>query len=569
MAEENFTFQRTNRLGPQLVQAGLITDVQLDRARELQAQKRRDLGHVLIEEGWTSEESLLKLVAKLLKIPYLSVSTYQIDEEAVKLLPIQHAERYHAIPLFLLENSLSIAMADPLNILAIDEMRVAVGKEIRVFLASGIEIDRAIQQYYRLEHIAEGGTDLEILQQGVEEETEEGLDGENLQKLASGEQTVATVNAILSNAYLEQASDVHIEPSEVGVSVRYRVDGVLEEKETFPRSLYFPLVSRLKILGGIDIAERRRPQDGRLRIRLRGVPVDIRLSTYPTTNGEKVAIRFLSSDRLKGLDKLGFSPSEYENIRQIIKRPYGILLVTGPTGSGKTTTLYGALQEVDRRAKNVVSIEDPVENEVPGVNQAQVNVRAGLTFASALRSILRQDPDVIMIGEIRDQETADIAVRAALTGHLVLSTLHTNTGLGAVNRLIDLDVEPYLLASSLLGTVAQRLVRKICPYCKTTRPLSEEEKRFLDMHGKTGFEESVYGQGCRRCRKSGFAGRIGVFEIALVDKEIREAIHARKSEEELYSIFFRVGGVSLLDKAVEKAREGVTTLEEAIRVSVN
>ncbi len=396
---------------------------------------------------------------------------------------------------------------------------------------------------------------------------------EKLEELAAGSKIVNIVNSIVIKAYNEKASDIHIEPMSDSVRVRYRVDGLLEERIVLSKKMLMPVVSRLKIMGGMDIAERRIPQDGRVNLKFMGNRVDMRLSIYPTMHGEKVVIRLLSRESIIGLEDLGFGEEDRKKFADIIARPHGIFLVTGPTGSGKTTTLYAALQRINSQEKNIISIEDPIENEITGVSQAQVNLKAGLTFASALRSILRQDPDVIMVGEIRDRETTDIALRSAMTGHMVFSTLHTNTAIGAIARLADLGAEPFLISSAILGVLSQRLVRKICPGCKKELEPNAGHVAYLSKCGdyvKALIDKpfKLYrGAGCKACRMSGYKGRIGIFELVVFTEKMRQLIAVKASEDDLRNEARGMGVKEIREEGVDKALAGITTIEEVIRVT--
>jgi len=363
---------------------------------------------------------------------------------------------------------------------------------------------------------------------------------------------------------LNRASDIHIEPMEKSLKVRYRIDGLLEERALLSQQLHAPILTRIKIISGMDIAERRIPQDGRVRMKLGGRMVDMRISTYPTMYGEKIVIRLLTQETVLTLEDLGFSSGDKQKFENIITKPHGVFLVTGPTGSGKTTTLYAALQRINSQDKNIISIEDPIENEMTGINQAQVNIKAGLTFASALRSILRQDPDIIMVGEIRDQETADIVVRSAITGHLVFSTLHTNTAAGAITRLIDLGIERFLIASAIVGLLSQRLVRKICSHCKEEVEIAESQLILLGTKLQAPFYK---GKGCKHCNMTGYSGRLGLFELISIDPEIRDLILEGASERKIIEEAKNKGTIKIRNAGINFIKEGITTIEEVLRVT--
>ncbi|MFH1830852.1 MAG: GspE/PulE family protein [Pseudomonadota bacterium] len=556
------SFQVLDNIGQQMVDAGLISPDQLAVAHETQKNLGGDLGHILIKKGFVTEEQVLEFLSQRLQIPFMSLSDYAIDPNVTKVVPVSLAKRYHFMPLFKIEDVLTIAMADPLDVFALDELREALKSKIQPVLASGAEIDRLVAENYRLlEAAPEEAEGIEVIKHGAESPEEM---ADKLREMASGARIVAEVDRVMRSALREHASDIHIEPMTSSLKVRNRIDGVLEERLILPRQMHLPIVTRIKIIANMDIAERRVPQDGRVRVRIQGQLIDMRVSTYPTMFGEKVVIRLLTKEQLIDLEELGLNKKERKIFEHIISIPHGIFLVSGPTGSGKTTTLYAALQRINSQDRNIVSIEDPIENEITGVNQAQVNVKAGLTFASALRSILRQDPDVIMVGEIRDRETADIAVRAAITGHLVFSTIHTNTAMGCVNRLIDLGVEPFLVSSALVGAMSQRLVRRICTHCKKPAEVDEAVLATLDLPS----DAVVYrGKGCKHCRMSGYSGRTGIFEIVALDKEMREMVVAGKSEDELIEAVRKKGVLDLRRRGREAVLEGKTTIDEVLRVA--
>ncbi len=559
------SFQVLDNIGQELVDSGLVSADQLAVAQETKKNLGGDLGHILIKKGFITEEQVLEFLSQRLNIPFVSLKDYTIDPEVTKTVPLSLAEKYHFMPLFRIEDTLTVAMADPLDVFAIDELQSALKCKVQPVLASAAEIERLISENYRGAEGADEGAgaagEIEVVQYGSEA-VEDIAD--RLKEMASGAKVVAEVNRILRGAVREHASDVHIEPQGNALKVRNRIDGVLEERLILKKNLHLPIVTRIKIIAGMDIAERRVPQDGRVRIKVEGRLVDLRVSTYPTMHGEKVVIRLLTREQVLGMESLGFTQQERAVFEEIIHQPHGIFLVTGPTGSGKTTTLYAALQRINSQDKNIVSIEDPIENEIVGVNQAQVNIRAGMTFASAMRSILRQDPDVIMVGEIRDRETADIAVRAAITGHLVFTTIHTNTALGAVVRLEDLGVEPFMVASAVIGVMSQRLVRRICTHCR--RPVQEDEAKLIAL-GLDAGSEVFKGRGCKHCRMSGYSGRIGLFEIAQITGQLRRQIIANASEDELAEEARKQGIPDLRAQGVERIREGVTTVDEVLRVT--
>jgi len=558
MREESFVVD--GDIGAELVRAGLITVDQLAVAEENRKNLGGDLGRIMIEKGFITEEDLKRFLYDVLKIPFVSLDGYPSDPDVAKLVPVSLINKYHFVPLSKKGDILTIAISEPLEVLSLSGLCDVLKCKIMPLFASHHDVDVMIRNCYRMLSQNAYVDNVEVVQYNASS----GNEDEDLQKLASGSNIIAEVNRIIGSAVREEASDIHIEPQSSSLKVRNRVDGLLEERMILPKGMHLPIVTRIKILGGMDIAERRVPQDGRVRIKFSGELVDMRISTYPTMFGEKVVIRLLMKRGLVGLEGLGFADDERKLFDQIISHPHGIFLVTGPTGSGKTTTLYAALQRLNSQDKNIVSIEDPIENEITGVNQAQVNVKAGMTFASALRSILRQDPDIIMVGEIRDGETADMAVRSAITGHFVLSTIHTNTALGAIARLVDLGVEPFLISSALIGIMSQRLVRRVCPYCKKE---VEIEKVKLEMLGLPPNSVFVKGQGCKKCRMSGYSGRLALFKIVYIDDELKSMIASAVSEDKLEDVIKNKGLLSLREKGLQCAMKGLTTLDEVLRTT--
>ena len=555
-------FKLLDNIGKELVDAGLISSDQLAVVKETQKNLGGDLGHILIRKGFLTKDQVLEFLSERLNVPFVSLSNYAVDPDIAKMVPISLAKKYHFIPLFKIEDTITIAMADPLDVFALDDLRAALKCRIQPMLASEEEISKLVTENYRaIEGTAEAQSDIEIIQYG--NEAADDMD-DQLEEIASGTKVIAEVNRIFLTAIKEKASDIHIEPMENSLKVRSRIDGVLEERLILSKKMHLPIVTRIKIIGDMDIAERRVPQDGRVRARFSGETLDMRLSTFPTMHGEKVVIRLLSNDQVFGIGSLGFTIDERQIFENIITKPYGIFLVSGPTGSGKTTTLYAALQRLNTQAKNIVSIEDPIENEIAGINQAQVNIKAGMTFASAMRSILRQDPDVIMLGEIRDEETADIAVRAAITGHLVFSTIHTNTALGAVTRLEDLGVKSFMLASALGGVMSQRLIRRICKHCKMT---TEADGEILKHLGVPIGTEIFKGRGCKFCRMSGYSGRLGLFRIVDINDKLRQMIIEGASEAEMNKEVSLMGIGELRQQGVRRVVDGITTVDEVLRVT--
>lgn len=561
-------------LGEKLVQKGLITQEQFQKALKKHQETRIVLRQILIDMGFITEEQLLKFMGHSLGIPHMSDLSKSItDGDVLKLLPEKTCRQYIAVPLFKVEGVLTVAMADPFDVFAIDDLEAIAKSKIEVVLSSKDEITSTIDQFYRiqepLEEIVKGMAqeqeDLEIINEDAQAEIKD----DETASAAMDAPIIRLVNTMITEAIKDRASDIHIEPDEEKLRIRYRIDGVLRETMAPPKRLQAFITSRIKIMAGMDISLKRTPQDGRFKIRVEKKDFDIRISTIPTIYGEKVVMRLLdqTSVRKGALEEAGFSEECLRQFRELIQRPYGIVLVTGPTGSGKTTTLYLALQTINSLEKNIITIEDPVEYELEGINQISVNVKAGVTFAEGLRSILRQDPDVIMVGEIRDIETADISVRAALTGHLVFSTLHTNDAASSVVRMIDMGVPPYLVTSSVCGVLAQRLVRTLCPKCKEAY---HPAQKVLEESGLTGnpHEYNFYRpKGCEECGGTGFKGRTGIFELMMIDKELRNLIHAAKSTDTIRETARNAGMKLLWDDGMAKVLSGITTLEEVKRAT--
>lgn len=554
---------KPKRLGDLLVESMLISQDQLSTALVLQQQTNKKLGRILVEEGYVDDLQIVKVLELQLGIAHVELDTYTIENSVPFLINERLARKHMLIPIRMDKNKLIVAMSDPLNIFAIDDVRVATGYEVEPVIGSYKDIEAAINQNYQkigaqkaLEEFSEN-YNLDFVQEDDEELSE---------KIASAP-VVKLVLAIISQAVKLKASDIHIEPAEDRVRIRYRIDGELTEGIAPGRSSHAAIVTRIKILGRMDIAEKRIPQDGRIEMELEGKQIDMRISALPTVHGEKIVIRLLDrSGEVMGKDQLGFTPGNLERFNKIIKNPHGIILVTGPTGSGKTTTLYAALTELNTVDKNIITIEDPVEYRLDGVNQSQVNTKAGLTFANGLRSILRQDPDIIMVGEIRDAETAQIAVRAAITGHLVLSTVHTNDTASTIARLVDMEIEPYLLSSSIVGIIAQRLVRKICTNCKTPYPATVLES---DAMGIPVNATLYRGEGCNLCNHTGNNGRMAIHEIMPVTKKIREMIEQRQTTDVLKQVAAEQGMSNLRENCVQLALKGIITTDELFRLTYN
>lgn len=547
------------QLGNLLVETGVITHQQLIEALAEQRRGGERLGRVLVRLGFVTEREITSALEEQLGIAQVPAGLIT-DQALLSLVSEQLARRYKVLPLAREGRRLKMAMADPTNLVAIDDLRLVTGLEIIPLLAGEREIEIAIQRYYGMPELERAFQEFQVVENDA-------LQLEEPSEAAADEApAVRLVNTIIVQAVEEQASDIHIEPGPENVRVRYRVDGLLREAMTLPRRSRASLAARFKILAQLDIAERRLPQDGRIQIRYREREIDLRISTMPTVFGEKVVVRLLDRSRqLTSLEELGFGAYNLACFRQTLKSAYGLALVTGPTGSGKTTTLYAALRELNRSEKNVISIEDPIEYMLEGVTQCQAAPRTGFTFAAALRAMLRQDPDVILIGEIRDPETARTAVQAATTGHLVLSTLHTNDAASAIARLLDMEVEPYLAASSLLAVVAQRLVRLVCRHCRETYEPEPDslERTFLEASP----EEPLVlhrGRGCGYCGRTGYRGRTCIHEVLIVNREMRELIARRAPVDQLRRAAVAQGMITILKDAAQKVRQGLTTAQEAI-----
>jgi len=548
------------RIGDLLIDAGLITQEQLEKALSVQKKTGERLGKALINLGYVTEESMIEVLEFQLGVPHVNLSNIKVSREIAAAIPQALAERYSVIPIKKEGKKLVLAMADPTNFYAIDDVRMVCGCDVEPVIAAEKEILRAISESYGVHELVD-----KVVSKIRPEDVADMAEVET----ANDAPVINVVNSLISQAIKERASDIHIEPMTTALRVRYRVDGVLRETVTFPPHTHAPIVSRIKIMSDMDIAEKRLPQDGRIKFQEAGREIDLRVSTLPTILGEKVVMRILDKKAIiVDIKKLGFSEENLRRYSTLSGQAYGMILVTGPTGSGKTTTLYSTLTGLNIPGKNIITVEDPVEYRLDGINQVQVHAKAGLTFASGLRSILRQDPNIVMVGEIRDNETADIAIRAALTGHLVLSTLHTNDAPGAISRLLDMGVEPFLVASSVLGVVAQRLVRLICPDCKQQYSLAPgaPERLFL---GLSADEPAVFyrGAGCPHCSYTGYRGRMAIHEVMIIGSKLRELINRRASSDELGAIAAQEGMINMRKDGIRKAQEGLTTVEEVMRVA--
>ena len=560
------------RLGELLIAAGMITQEQLEQGIELQKGTKKRLGTVLLDNGIITENDLIEALQMQLGIEYIDLTKMQIPTELAQILPKNIAKQYQVVPVRVVRDELYLAMVDPLNFYAIEEVRKAVHKRVIPMVATAAGVERSIQTLYGNEGAAKAIEEMrrEAASKGdvatnVETSFVSNRIGDDALNSAP---TIRLVNTIIERAANDRASDIHIEPGEAELQVRMRIDGVLHDILTIPRELQSSVISRLKIMSGLDIAEHRIPQDGRFNVQVRERSIDLRVSTLPTVYGEKIVIRLLDkSGGRTTTDAIGLTGSDLEKYKMLIRIKNGVLLIVGPTGSGKTSTMYAMINELNTREVNLVTLEDPVEYNVDGINQVQINEKTGMTFASGLRAIMRQDPDIIAVGEIRDGETAEIAMRAAITGHVVLSTIHTNDATGTIERLIDIGTQPYLISSALKGIISQRLVRRICPACKQAYEPDEAEQRDIGMKpapGRTFYK----GKGCPDCFNTGYKGRLAVFEILPVSRQIRDMINARATRTEIDRVLAQPdsGFVTLQENARRLVLEGQTTTDEVMRV---
>ena len=548
-----------------LASQSLLDDEQVAQIRD----ERRRSGcpvEKILDRYSISQEQILIAKAELYGYAFRRIDPDDVDKKAFGMLDLKYIGANHLLPIAVQDNVLTIGTSDPANVFAIDDVKRQTGMTVDVIVCPAEDIDKVCEAFddskfnYNVDDFVSDLDDIELVQDSEE-------DIEDLEKSAGESPVIKFVNYVLSNALHEGASDIHIEPKEKQTKIRYRIDGVLFDSMQAPAKMHAAIVSRLKIMSNLDISERRIPQDGKIAVIMGGRGVDLRVSVLPTSHGEKVVVRLLDSKSIMiGLDKMGMEPRLLEAFREQIARPHGILLVTGPTGSGKSTTLYSALAQMDSKTLNVSTVEDPVEYNLEFCNQVQVNEKAGLTFSAALRSLLRQDPDIIMIGEIRDSETARIAVQAALTGHLVLSTLHTNDAPSSVSRLVNIGLEPYLIAASLNGILAQRLVRRLCNNCKEPFDPPDNLRKYLEI-GRIEPHELLMGKGCDQCRNSGYAGRCGIHELLIVDDAFREMINSDSSVNNMRRAFRNSGWPSLFEDGLTKVKHGITSIEEVLRVT--
>jgi len=550
----------------------LLVENDIKKALGIQKQSGGKLSDILVGMGVISRLDLLSILSEELGIPPIDLSRYKVSAEVIKLIPKKIAKNYHVMPVSKMGNFLTVAIADPLNVFAIDDIAALTKQKITVVIANSKDIDEAFAEYYEagtheaIEKIIDEINPNDSIE--VVEESNEFLTSEQLMKLIQDAPVVKITNMLLAKAVKSRASDILVEPLEHSLRIRYRIDGILKEAEHPPKRVHAALVSRLKVISNLNIAERRLPQDGRFKAKVQNRQVDFRISIIPSSNGEKVAIRILDKTQATlDLDKLGFEEGPLKALKSAAEKPHGMILSCGPTGCGKTTTLYSILKFVDAPEKNVVTAEDPVEYQLEGINQLTVRPELGLTFSSGLRSFLRQDPDVIMVGEIRDFDTVDIAIKAALTGHLVLSTLHTTTASGSIVRMVNMGVEPFLITSSVILVAAQRLIRKICTDCKESYKIDDVTAKKLQL--KPGDKRIAYrGKGCKVCQGMGYRGRIGLMEVLIVSPAIRKLILEKAQEHKIKEQARKEGMKTLRENGIQKVLRGDTTVEEIIRVTV-
>ncbi|PIQ89503.1 MAG: type II secretion system protein GspE [Candidatus Omnitrophica bacterium CG11_big_fil_rev_8_21_14_0_20_42_13] len=554
-------------IGEILLKEGVINDKQLKDALKEQQATGRPLGDILVQKRIISEEDVAIRLSEQLKIPYVDLAFYSIENNILNLIPEKVARKFNVMPLFKIGDSLTVAMVDPLDIGVVDQLMQVAKCEIEPVFATSSNIHEAIDKYYGagLKPFEQAIEDIKITHQ--EESLKRPAGRAAVAKFSSPDQApiVKLVNSLIEDAVANDVSDIHIEPADNALFARYRIDGVLYDVTAPPRKFQEAIVSRIKIMANMDIAEKRLPQEGRIQMRVSGKEIDLRISTFPTIYGENLVIRILDrSNVLLEIGDLGFNPQHLTQFEQLITRPYGIILVTGPTGSGKTTTLYASLNKINSTDKNIITLEDPVEYRLERIRQSQIDVKSGLTFAKGLRSILRQDPDVIMVGEIRDLETAEIAIHAALTGHLVFATLHTNDAAGAIGRLVDMGIEPFLISSSLAGVLAQRLIRRICQNCKETYKAQEGVVKEL----KLDKDDLSRGKGCDKCRGTGYKGRTAIFELLIPNEQIKELIIEKASSDKIRKAAIAAKMQTLYEHGLLKVKSGLTTAEEVMRLTI-
>ena len=556
------------RLGELLLAAGTITEEQLQQGLALQKQSKDRLGNVLINNNIITEDQLLEALQMQLGIEFVDLTKVNIPTELAQAVPKNIAKQYQVVPVRVVKDELFLAMSDPLNFYAIEEVRKAVRRKVVPVLARASAVERAIMVLYGNEGAARAIEEMRREQGAAAEQVADAFVSNQLDDGVTNAPTIRLVNSILERAITERSSDIHVEPHEQELQVRMRIDGVMRDILTVPRDLQSSVISRIKIMSGMDIAERRIPQDGRFNVRIKDKDIDLRVSTLPTVYGEKIVLRLLDkSGGGASKEQIGLTGPDLEKYDKMIRCRSGVILIVGPTGSGKSTTMNTILSELNTREVNIVTLEDPVEYNIDGVNQVQINEKTGMTFASGLRAILRQDPDIISVGEIRDGETAEIAMRSAITGHVVISTIHTNDAVGTIERLEDIGVAPYLVSSAMRGVISQRLVRRICPNCRTAYTPSDEELEDLGIEREPGMQ-FYKGAGCPHCFDTGFKGRIGVFEMLIIDRKIRSIINKGGGRAEIDAMLRQSDSdfVPLRANALRLVKEGITTVSEVTRV---
>ena len=561
--------EEDKKFGELLFNKGILSKAQLVEVFNFKKHNNEELSQIIINKGFAEDEDVIGCLAEVLNIPFVQLQDYAVDPAVLEIVPKELSIKHKVFPVFKIENSLTIAMVNPGDVQVIDRLHRETGYEIEPAVSLERDVMKAIETHYEGAKEIDSSLD-EVIQdiQSEKPEKEETTSAEKLKQLSAETPVVKLVNLVLSQAIMERASDIHIEPEEKTLQVRYRVDGILHDSLTPPKHLQAAIISRVKILANLDIAESRIPQDGRFQILINGREIDFRVSTLPTVYGENIVLRILDKSSLMlNLEDLGIEQEAYKKLKEMIASSYGVILVSGPTGSGKTTTLYSILHGLNTPDKNIITVEDPVEYRLKRIRQAQVNVKAGLTFATGLRAILRQDPDILMVGEIRDSETAKIAIESALTGHLVLSTIHTNDAPGGLTRLTEMGIEPFLSASAIIGIIAQRLVRKLCNNCKVSYKATASnlsELRLTDGSKDIKFYRAA---GCVQCRNTGYKGRNGIYEIMAVDEEIRELTLNGASADQIKRAAIKNGMRNLRYDGIRKAMQGMTSVEEVLRIT--
>ncbi|MBA5849995.1 Flp pilus assembly complex ATPase component TadA [Clostridium sp. cel8] len=549
------------RLGEILIDAGIISEDVVDKVLKIQQITGQRFGEILISKGFTTNEQIVAAVRKQMDIPFIDLDNINVAQNIIDIMPANIAKKCESIPIDIINGSLLVTMSDPLNYFAIEDIKISTGYNVKTAISLRDKILQNIEKYYGKSKAQEAA--MVYRRNNVRRTNIEINEEQNVDEASAP--IVKFLNTIIENAVLYNASDIHIEPGESDMRVRFRVDGALREIMRTDIDMLAPVISRIKIMADLNIAENRIPQDGKIDFKLKDRSIDIRISIVPTVLGEKIVMRLLDKKNLLiGLENAGLKSDQLSKLKNMMSRPYGIILVSGPTGSGKTTTLYSILNELNDVSKNILTIEDPVEYNLSGINQMQVNNKIGFGFANGLRSILRQDPDIILVGEIRDSETAEISIRAALTGHLVLSTIHTNNAVSTIGRLIDMGIKPFLISSTVDGIIAQRLVRKICPNCAEEYESSQRETRILGLQHPVKLRR---GRGCSMCNGTGYKGRVGIFEVLEIDAEMKNMIDSGYNESDLKKVAEEKGMTNLRESCVEKVLNGTTTIDEMLRVT--